>query len=279
MPEIVVNATVLDGLDRGAEDRAVASLKADGFAILDQALPPETCDRLLDFALQAPARIRLHSSNAVYARGKAQGVRYDFHADDVVNLPDVQALLSDGFLLRVAQRYLGATPLADVTSMWWHTNFQSEPDAEAAQFYHFDLDRPKWMKIFCYLTDVGPDNGPHCFVRGSHRNSGIPWNLRAKGYARLGDDDVENTFGKDRIEMFTASRGTILLEDSRGLHKGLHVRSGDRLMLQLQFSDSLFGGAYPPVRFRRPASPILESRIRAFPLVYANFTGGSRYHE
>lgn len=266
-------SSMLSGLQADAEERAVRSLVVDGFAVLERALPAAECARLLDFAVAARTRVRGLAGERRYMRGRPEGVRYDLFPEDVVNQQDVQRLMCDPFLLRVAQRYLAATPLADVTSMWWHTAYSDRPDEAAAQFYHFDLDRPKWLKVFCYLTDVGPDNGPHCFVRGSHRNFAIPWRIRSKGYVRLSDEEVEGAFGADRIQTFTAPTGTILLEDTRGLHKGVHVHSGDRLMLQLQFSDSLFGGTYPDVRIREILSPRLREMVRRHPDVYRNYLG------
>lgn len=259
--------------DEASAAAAAQALTSDGYVVLHRLLPADLCDRLLEFGESARVRLRGSPGDSRYDRNAPEGVRYDLYPEEVINQSDVQRLLADGFLLRIAQTYLGATPIADVTNMWWHTAFSRLPDSDAAQFYHFDLDRPRWLKVFCYLTDVGPENGPHCFVRGSHRDFGIPWRLRSKGYARLGDNEVEAAFDRDRLVRFVAPRGTVILEDTRGLHKGLHVLSGDRLMLQLQFSDSLFGGAYPAVTLRRPASAPLEARIGELPSIYSNYLG------
>ncbi len=278
LPDIPPDTSLFGRGDPASVETAVHALQADGYVVLNDLLPADLCDRLLAFALAAPTRIRGVAGDRKYNRAAPEGVRYDLYPDDVINQPDVQNLLADGFLLRIAQRYLGATPIADVTNMWWHTAFSRVPDSDAAQFYHFDLDRPRWLKVFCYLTDVGADNGPHCFVRGSHRDLGIPWRLRSKGYVRLGDEEVEAAFGKDRLIRFVAPRGTVILEDTRGLHKGLHVTAGDRLMLQLQFSDSLFGGTYPAVAFRRPTSSLLEARLNECSSIYSNYLGGAQQH-
>lgn len=278
LPDIPPDTSLFGGGDTASVEAAVHALRADGYAVLNDVLPADLCDRLLAFGLAARTRVRGSTGERRYSRAAPQGVRYDLYPEDVINQPDVQSLMADGFLLRIAQQYLGATPLADVTNMWWHTAFSRVPDSDAAQFYHFDLDRPRWLKVFCYLTDVDVDNGPHCFVRGSHRDLGIPWSLRSKGYVRLGDEEVEAAFGKRRLIRFLAPRGTVILEDTRGLHKGLHVMSGDRLMLQLQFSDSLFGGTYPAVAFRRPTSSRMEARLDQYTTIYSNYLGGAQQH-
>ena len=260
-------------------DSIADSIRRDGYHVFAQKLPDEMCDRLLAFALSTPASLRPmkgeqgpRKADAVYDPRRPATIRYDFHMDDVLDHPDVQRLMADPSILMVSQSYLRTTPIADVTSMWWHTAFSDQPDEEAAQFFHFDMDRIKWLKFFIYLSDVGPANGPHCFIRGSHRRNGIPAALLAKGYARLMDEEVFRHYPREAEVQFLAPRGTVIVEDTRGLHKGLAVRSGDRLMLQLQFSDSLFGGTYPPASFRT-LTPEAKRMIAAYPAIYRNYSG------
>ena len=276
LPEPKGELGVSGGRDVG---RISDLIRRDGYFVFEQTLPAEACDRLLHFALSTPARVRpmagedraAHAERrAVYQRNNPLAVRYDFDTGDVLAQPEVQALLANPAILSVAQGYLGSTPIADVVSMWWHTGYSDQPDEEAAQFFHFDMDRIKWLKFFVYLTDVGPENGPHSFVRGSHRTGGIPAALLSKGYARLTDEEVARHYAGGDVVQFHASRGTVLAEDTRGLHKGLAVRRGDRLMLQLQFSNSLFGGYYSPASFRAMTPPLREM-VAAHPAVYANY--------
>jgi hypothetical protein len=190
---------------------------------------------------------------------------------DVIASPDVQDLVCDFSVLSVAQAYLRARPVADVLAFWWSTAFNSAPSSAAAQYFHFDLDRVKWLKFFIYLTDVGPDGGPHTFVAGSHRTEGIPENLLRHGYVRLSDRDVHAEYPPSALIEFNAPRGTILVEDSRGLHKGKRVVRGDRLMLQVQFSNSLFGATYPRCRLPAVIEPPLRSAVAAYPPIFSAF--------
>jgi hypothetical protein len=270
----------------GIADARQAELAADhirehGYFVFPQRLAEQTCERLLRFSLSTPAVVRPMSGaprsptprRAVYDRLHPEAVRYDFDPGDVLSCEDVQDLMANPSLLNVAQSYLGSTPIADVTSMWWHTAFSDQPDEEAAQYFHFDLDRVRWLKIFIYLTDVGQRSGAHCFVRGSHRTGGIPKALLARGYTRLPDEDVARHYRADETIEFLAPRGTIIAEDTRGLHKGKAVHEGDRLMLQLQFSNSLFGGTYPSSRFGAVRSESLAQMLRSHKAVYVNYTG------
>jgi hypothetical protein len=257
---------------------AVSSLRRDGYYVFRQRLSDDVCDRLVRYATSAPSEMcptdsqpNQKSSPGIYRRGAPQAIRYEFKPSDLLRNPDIQQLLADLSFAELAQDYLGSRPVVDVLSMWWVTAFSDRPDSRAAQYFHFDMDRPKWLKFFIYLTDVESKNGPHIFVRGSQRTGAIPYSILRKGYARLSDDEIRSAFGEDAITCFVAPRGTVIVEDTRGLHKGDHVSEGDRLMLQIQYSNSLFGATYPKNPFRGPLSEDLKSLTEAFPDIYSNY--------
>jgi len=272
---------VLGDLSSEDLESITGRLDRDGHHVFQSLLPEEMCRRLTEFALKQPSTIcedEATSSGVALRvpygpdRAAPRGVRYDFAMNDVLANPDVQALLCDLSILSVAQAYLRARPVADVLALWWSTGFNAKPSKAAAQYFHFDMDRIRWLKFFIYLTDVGPDTGPHVFVAGSHRTGGIPPRLLEQGYVRLGDEDVRSCFRDADLVEFNAPRGTILAEDTRGLHKGKHVAHGDRLILQLQFSNSLFGATYPAARFEAQVIPDLVTARRLFPDVYSSFS-------
>jgi hypothetical protein len=155
--------------------------------------------------------------------------------------------------------------------MWWNTDFQKEPDSEAAQFFHFDMDRIKWLKFFFYVTDVDDNCGPHSFVEGSHKDGGIPFSMTSKGYSRLSDEEVINHYGKEKIKVFAAPKGTIIAEDTRGLHKGTNVIEGHRLIFQIQFSNSLFGGQYPKSKIDISDNSHIQQVDNQYPRILMNY--------
>ena len=261
-----------------ARQPILSQLRSRGFHVFEKRLPPEQCDRLLNFALTNSCKARVMDDGTTervvegaYPRGVPQAARYDFDTQDLLANDDVQSLLADLSFATLAQDYLGSRPTVDVVSMWWHTAYAKTPDSQAAQYFHFDMDRPKWLKFFIYLTDVETDNGPHTFVAGSHKTNSIPENLLSKGYSRLLDEEVAEVFDKSDFLEFTAPRGTIIAEDTRGLHKGKHVHTGDRLVLQVQFSNSLFGCVYPPSSISERKSASLAEQIARFPDLYAAY--------
>jgi hypothetical protein len=259
-------------------DPIVSQLRERGYYVFERCIPADLCDRLLSYAVSHPCKMRRmdggehgRTVETVYPRGAPQAVRYDFDIQALLNNPDVQDLLADLSFVCLAQDYLGARPTIDVLTMWWHTDFSNSPDSEAGQFFHFDMDRPKWLKFFIYLTDVGPENGPHSFVAGSHKTGGIPSSLLRKGYSRLADADVNAVFDARNVLELTAPRGSVIAEDTRGLHKGKHVEQGDRLVLQIQFSNSLFGCHYPKAEIGTQVCTALKTNLREYASLYAPY--------
>jgi hypothetical protein len=268
---------VLGRVDDSRMQQIMQDLNTRGFHVFGERLPPELCDRLLKVALTKSCRVRPMDSTPAptervrYDREHPLGTRYDFNETDLINDPDVQKLMSDLSILAVAQEYLGSVPALDIVHMWWHTAFSKSPDKAAAQYYHFDMDRLKWLKFFIYLTDVSTENGPHCFVAGSHRRGKVPRALLKQGYARLSDSEVREHFPGDDFIEFTGPRGTIIAEDTRGLHKGKHVERGDRLLFELEFTNSLFGGILPAEHLRQPPNEELAARAAEYPRVYRRY--------
>lgn len=271
---------VLGNMNEQYNSKLVKQLRRDGFIFFPSQLPSEMCDRLMEFAMKTPATLRpmdnenkpSSAQRAYFDPNKPLAVRYDYDTNDLLAQEDVQALLADSSLLTIVQEYLGCQPVADVLSMWWHTDFNEHPDSEAAQLFHFDMDRFKWLKVFIYLTDVGPDNGPHSFVRGTHKSGAIPFDILRRGYVRISDQEVALRYPEADILSFTAPRGSIIIEDTRGLHKGHNLKSESRLILQLQFSNFLFGANCPRAKLNKIVSPKLAALLESSPTIYRQYT-------
>jgi len=220
-------------------------LDNNGYLILDNVLNSEEVNALVDDFIKLEG-FYTSDSNIKSQKKKLniqnpESVKFYYNSQDIIDNFNVQKILFDSSIIHFAQMYLNSYPVIDNISAWW--SFPAgNPDKNAAQWWHFDLDRPKWLKFFFFLTDCSIENGAHSFVRGSHKNNGIPWSLRKKGYDRLDDNDVEKKFPKKDIIDILATKGSLLIEDTRGLHKGRHLIKNNRFLIQVQYSSSLFGG-------------------------------------
>jgi hypothetical protein len=152
----------------------------------------------------------------------------EYPTEHILRCPDVLNVANDPRLLSVVSAYLGCKPTISNLSIWW--SLPADGTAQEAENYHRDVDDWRFVKLFVYLSDVGPDAGPHCFVRGSHRS----WRFVRK--RRLEDSQVRAVFpAEDMLEMH-GKTGDAFLEDTFGLHKGQPPRVERRLLFQVEYS-------------------------------------------
>ncbi|MDI1289402.1 MAG: phytanoyl-CoA dioxygenase family protein [bacterium] len=231
----------------GSFDRALAQLRKDGYAILDVRVPDATVAELSGYFAGAPCTLTSDSGSSL---SEGETVRVDFDSplaekyavttDAVLQNATVRALLLDRGLLQIAQAYCGSAPIVDIVTAWY--SFPSaQASHEAAQLYHFDLDRVRWLKAFLLLTDQDEETGAHMYVPGTQADHGISKELLARGYARLEDAEVDRSHPRSSWKTMDGTAGVVLLEDTRGLHKGMRLLRDHRLMLQFEYAQSLFG--------------------------------------
>ena len=147
----------------------------------------------------------------------------------------------DEVIIDVARQYFQSEPIFDMPAMWWSTPFGNGPSSEAAQLYHFDLDRVKWLKIFIYLTDVDDYNGPHYYIEKTHKINSKPKELLSRGYVRIKDEEMKNYFNENDFKVIKGPKGSAFAADTLCWHKGKNLTKGCRLVLELNYTSSLFG--------------------------------------
>jgi hypothetical protein len=162
-------------------------------------------------------------------------------------------------ILNIVGNYLKVEPILNLPESWF--SFPVEAlKVESAQNWHVDCDRVKWIKVFVYLTDVGEDNGPHSFVAKSHKN----WRLPVTN-SRFTNDQVLSKFFLGDLKTFVAQKGTVIFEDTRGIHKGSRLNAGYRFILQLEFSTDSFGYIHPVFVVPRKFAKLVASNPLLFP--------------
>ena len=125
---------------------------------------------------------------------------------------------------------------------FWHsyTTPNGKAESECAQEFHYDLDEFRWLKVFIFLTEVGIEDGPHIYIRGTHKVSAKPRALLNKGYGRISDEEMSRFYPKDTWQTITCKPGTIYIADTRCYHKANPVLNGKRTVLQPQYAKSDF---------------------------------------
>jgi hypothetical protein len=183
----------------------------------------------------------------------------------------LRRLLTDRSVLALAQGFLRSSVVIDPPTMWWSTPGNGKASSAAAQLFHVDLDRLRWLNVNFLLSDVDSTNGPHVYVRTSQRRK--PAALLRDG--RYSDEEVAAHYPNDIVEI-GGRRGTIFITDNRGFHKGKNLQQGTRLLFQMILASSSFGHTYPPVQV--PPEVVdadFRETLRSYPYTYTHFAAAT----
>ncbi len=162
----------------------------------------------------------------------------------LVTLGGLYELAAEPVLRSIVAEYLGVEPIMNASVAFLNApcglTGHSQLSA-AAQMYHHDLERLGFVKLFVYLTDVHESSGPHAVIPGTHRRRPeVLWEDVRHSDAKLEREGVLES--EVRIH---GPAGTVLLVDTSMLHKGVHPVDNARLILQIQYANSLFGRPIP----------------------------------
>jgi hypothetical protein len=177
---------------------------------------------------------------------------------DVLHAPHALRIATDKRVLSLVEQHLKATPtIVDMTA-WWSLAESEQP--HGAQIFHRDRDDFRACKLFVYLNAVTAEDGPHIFVKGSHRLDFVEQALEAKGMpeeaiaayfssdGRPVAESIDDIFG-DAVTEIVGPSGTCFLENTYGFHRGKIPRSGSRCIFQV-----LYAAIPYPQRLKRLAS-------------------------
>jgi hypothetical protein len=262
---------LLGDLDQGAIDAVARNIERNGYHVFEVRLDDDACQKIVEFAQSTPATLIPAPLGgpfqSIYDPKAPLAPRYEFEERRIFELPELQELATDETFMAVAQAYLGCRPINDLVALWWSPAFGSQASSEAAQLFHFDMDRLKFVKFFVYLTDVDVKQGPHVYVASSHFRK--PSAVLRDG--RISDEEIIRAYGQEAIIEITGNRGTVLAVDTRGFHKGKAPESGDRLLFQVEYTNSLFGAPYNRMAIDGTWSERALARIQRSPAVFQRF--------
>ena len=103
--------------------------------------------------------------------------------------------------------------------------------------WHRDHPNVKQSKSIVYLTDVDEDNGPFQYIKNSHNSKQVYLDSFKYNYDqfqnRFSETEVQRIIKKEpeRLKTFAAPAGTVILTDTRGIHRGKPIKEGMRYAL------------------------------------------------
>jgi hypothetical protein len=223
-----------------------ALLKDRGYLFLDNLVSTERLAPMRKFfsenACADPYRPELGQFIAPDSAPPQTHVAF-FSNETIVRAPHALEIANDPRVLSIVSGFLGAKPTISLLTAWWSMPTK-EGKAEEAERFHRDVDDIRFVKLFCYLTDVDETSGPHMFVPGSQNVD------RLTTIRRYEDSEVAEVFGADSLATFTGKAGTAFLENTYGFHRGVPPRQKPRLLFQVLYSlrNSIYGPDRPVAR-------------------------------
>ena len=144
---------------------------------------------------------------------------------------NVRKLLTSDAFISLAQNFLN-TKNFSINASFFISNpviTSKEEQYANAQYFHWDNDFTKFLKIYIYLSDVDQDSGPHILIPYTHKKK-----LFRHSLCRLYEDkDIYNFYNQKVI--FTGGAGSLFFSDGYGLHKGEMPKSKSRLILNIHY--------------------------------------------
>jgi len=267
----VLNRRYVEGLHRHAAPeltpparRVAGDLAVNGIAFANFAefYPPSFFDTISARFYHYLEEFQ-HTAPPSAAEGK--GVFLDtVHKAHTFTVGDpVSTYLAEPAFAAIAADYMGMVPRF-VGSSFWRTRVATGTDRLYSQLWHRDYNDRMLVKVFLYLTDVGPKEGYFEYVAGSHERGALgpefdrigPDGFRAypdgpavaRRLADLPSFDLSATHeaarsgsaapwhGVPAVVRCPAPRGTLIIADSFGLHRGGFVEEGHRDMVMTTYS-------------------------------------------
>jgi hypothetical protein len=138
----------------------------------------------------------------------------------------------DPVFLDLANAYLGLWSKLEYVDLWY-TPPTNIDDRRASQRWHRDFNDRLLLKAFLYLLDVDEEAGPFEYVPRSFPGGPLgdlwPWAPGGtESYPPA--EEFDRRLADARIETFAAPRGTLILCNTAGFHRGGFARSKPRAL-------------------------------------------------
>jgi hypothetical protein len=162
--------------------------------------------------------------------GKTKGgfLAKGFLPDDATTLdsPYLRFALDEDVVGPIAA-YLGVVPILTVIDVWYSAHGAKAP--KSSQLWHLDPADTTQIKVWVHCSDIGAESGPLTILDATTSDE-----LAARigyrydeGHYRLGDDEVKDSVGADRIVPLVGSKGTVgFVDTSMCFHFGSRVSAG-----------------------------------------------------
>jgi hypothetical protein len=135
-------------------------------------------------------------------------------------------------LLEVVNSYVGVYTKLVGLDNWYTVAFPEAYDRVASQRWHRDPEDRHVVKCFLYFSDVDEDSGPFEYIPGSAEGGAYgglwPWGAEEGWYPPQAELEARIP-ESDRLRL-TGPKGTLILCDTGGFHRGGHALGQPRVL-------------------------------------------------
>lgn len=155
--------------------------------------------------------------------------------DDFARHPELLALGLNPRVLAAVSRYLGTLPVLRTVDVFWTPPSNGAAQPEGSQFFHFDHDDYRELKMFFYIEDMDEQGGPFTFLPKPVADI-VKKQAKAFKGKRYADEEVYGVCSTEDAIKFTGPAGTgAIVDTSNCLHFGGRVDHRGRLLVQHLF--------------------------------------------
>jgi hypothetical protein len=223
-------------------DRLAEELKEEGVISYEGYLEEEKCDKIregvkellnndeLEWADEnMTGSEMMNASRTIVNRRSGEdddGMLDIFNMDE--SIPEVGEIKNDDFISNIINGASGDSFAPENINVYYN---RSVTDTRG---YHFDSYNSQF-KAFVYLTDVPDESyGPYSYIRGSHKRSYPRRRVEGLFNKARGNKPtaaISMFYDDDDIVTFTAPKGTLIISDQTGFHRGIPQEEEKERML------------------------------------------------
>lgn len=226
-------------------DPNLASLLENGFVLLPGYYPESKIKPLHDAAREMLERVRAGQAPQSWRT-------LDYGEDGIYRLLDcgthltnAKAILEDTYIRKLVDAYLNGTPVRAYAE---YIDYKPDLRHDHTSVLHMDSWRAQ-PKVFTLLSDVGPYNAPMVYWAKTHRDA--EWRRRFD-YAFWSEDSfgINGIYAAGQLRALraadpdegprevtiTAPAGSVLIADTRGVHRASCLIEGYRLEIVQKFA-------------------------------------------
>ena len=220
-----------------ANDSTMREIKQNGFHVISDFLPTERILKVrdeFDNIYQNHQDLILEASSGHDKRIYAIDKKTNFSLETLTK-----------FSFEINNRFSFSSGNNNFLLAGWIKSVDGEINKGSGDGWHRDSPFSHQFKSILYLNDVNESNGPFQYIAGSHKKNHIRkiskfLSVNCDKY-RYSNSEINRLIENKLIDKpveFCSKAGTLILVDTRGLHRGKPLHSGHRKALTNYFFSS-----------------------------------------